>query len=119
MEKGDRMEYRRERDRILNWVLKAFLVLAIVGTVGGSSQFFLSYRLYREVAGLRAEHTQEAGDRSRRLKEWDTFRGQLLATQEIRDGEIRLMKKQIELLESRRIWDEGLAQAVRDRARQR
>jgi hypothetical protein len=113
------MEYRRERDRILNWVLRAFLVLAIVGTVGGVCQFILSYKLYKEVAFLRDAHEQAEAERVSRRKDYDAFRSQLSAAVQIRDGEIALMRKQIDLLGRRRVWDGALHEAVRDRAKQK
>lgn len=113
------MEARRERDRILQWVLKSFLVLALIGTVGGFSQFVLSYRLYGEVKRLRSEHTLEQADRASRIKAWDAFREQLQASVVIRDGEITLIRKRLEQLERADLRDAALAQALRDRAKQK
>lgn len=112
------MEARRQRDRLILWGLKAFLILAIVGTIGGLSQFMLTFRLYKQVSILRAEHTLEQMERVDRAKSWVTFRDQMRDSIAMRDLDIMLIKKRLDQLDKKGRWDDGLYEAVRDRAKQ-
>lgn len=101
----------------MRWTLQAFLTLALIGTVGGLSQFLLTFKLYRQVAILRAEHTLEQMERADRAKAWDTFRDQMKDSIAMRDLDIMLIKKRIDQLDKKGRWDDALYQAARDRAK--
>lgn len=115
----DRMKPRRERDRLMCWALRSFLVLAIIGTIGGFSQFILTIKLSRQVSILRAEHTLEQMERSNRAKAWETFRDQMKDSIAMRDLDILLIKKRLDQLDRKGRWDDGLEQAVRDHAKEK
>lgn len=115
----DRLKPRRERDRIMRWTLQAFLTLALIGTVGGLSQFVLTFKLYREVAILRAEHNLEQLERVGRAKAWETFRDQMKDSIAMRDLDILLIKKRIDQLDKKGRWDDALYAAAKDRAKEK
>lgn len=115
----DRLMLRRDRDRLYRWALHAFFVLAIVAICMGVWQLYLSRQLHHEMVALRQEQSDDKLDRKRRLETWEQFRSQLTDALVLRDGEIRLIKQRIELIEAQHRLDRVQGQATRDRAGQR
>ncbi len=106
---------RRRRDRLLQW----FLALAVVGTVGGFSQVFLTARLYQRVASLQAAFDQDRHERTERLRDFQHWREQMQTALDMRDLDIVLIQKRLEQLDRKKRWDDGLYEAQKDRAGQK
>ena len=91
----DRKFGRRQIDRLV-------MLVALVGALGGYVSAPLAVAMYRKVSAMESRSLKEALTTAERRQAFDAFRSQLASADQIRDEEIKLIKKRLLQLEEAR-----------------